>query len=138
MAYDDAEKVSIRKSRTDMLRRLEATILMAYLEQKGSKVPTAEFKEAAQAFAKQIVFEGTSKVTPLSKHLDNLEEWERRRAGWYSVTMDNLTYAIDVANDAKQFEMYRSNVEQQWRSYLMAQARSRLAKMPAVPARREP
>lgn len=138
VAYDDAVRGDIERSQTEMLHRLKATLRAAYLEQKGAKVTNAAYAMASEKAANDIVFAGSDsgKVVALQAHLKNFREWERRRAGWYDVTMDNLTYAIDVAHDAKMFEMYRANVEEQWRAYLMAQARSRLTKMPAAPARK--
>ena len=83
--------------------------------------------ELTEAVAKKI-------VDGAQGYIDGKLEQERRRIAWYEATTDNLNYIIEVADDCKSFAIYRADVSAQWKTYLHAQARARLGKMPVKPA----
>lgn len=114
-AYDSAVRLSAEKDRTEFLAKLARDIVKIALSRD-------ETPENAKALATAIV--DASVV-----HSANQTEQERRRAQWYEATMDNLRYIIDTAEDSKAFAIYRADVSAQWKAYIQAQARARLAKM---------
>jgi len=54
----------------------------------------------------------------IRQHLANYAEQERRRREIYEAITDNLLYIIQISRDAKQFILYRADVDEQWRAYL--------------------
>jgi len=127
IAYDAAVRANGVRLERELLTRLKATIIEAAL---------ADGQEPADAesYAEAIVFAGTPEgLVPVRQHLTNLREQERRRQVLLEVTLDNLDYAADVAKLAKEFALYQSDISAQWKAYLMAQSRARLAKMPEEP-----
>jgi len=79
-----------------------------------------ETPENAQKLADKI-------VTDTEAYLNAKMEQERRRNVWYETTTDNLKFIIEKVEDAKQFAIYRSNISAQWKQYLMAQTRAKVA-----------
>ena len=73
-------------------------------------------------------------VKAMQGHFANYIEQERRRDKLYRVTMDNLDYIIDISRQGKDFAIYRADVSAQWKAYLQASMRSRIAKVDTVPA----
>lgn len=114
-AYDEAVRLSAQRARVELLAAISKDLVKAALAQ-------GQTAETAQAYA-------TAVVETVAKRLDDLEEQQSRRREWYEVTMDNLRYILDVCEDARQFVIQRADIESQWKAYLQAQARARLAKM---------
>jgi hypothetical protein len=70
----------------------------------------------------------TEIVARMTKHLAEIEEQQARLELVVGPTMDNLAFAIDVAQKAKKLVIYRSDMTTQWKEYLLqaATARSRI------------
>ena len=118
-AYDANARAASEKRQADMLEALSRDLV---------KIGTAKLDpNQAEAVAKQ-------EVASLTRHLTNFAEQERRRQELYSAAADNLAYLIETAAAHRKFVLYRADIETQWKTYLEATARARLAKMKAPPA----
>lgn len=64
----------------------------------------------------------------LLKDLANLKENNRRATTEYQTLADNLAYIETVAGQSKEFVIFKSDIDTQWKAYIQAQARAQLEK----------
>ena len=114
-AYDVAVRAAAEKDKAEFLGKLGGDVVKIALSKDETPENAAKLAAAVTAAA--------------AKHFADQTEQERRRAAWYEVTKDNLAYIVQVCEDGKAFAIYRADVSAQWKTYLQAQARTRLAKM---------
>ena len=115
-AYDTAVRSSDSANIAEYKKLLARNIVKIALSKD-------ETPENAQKLADKIVADA-------AKYMEELMVQERRRIAWYEATSDNLKFIVETADDCKSFAIYRADVSAQWKTYLHAQARARLAKMP--------
>jgi nicotinamide mononucleotide (NMN) deamidase PncC len=116
-AYDTAVKADEAKLQAQVMAALNADIL------------TLAQKQLSPADAKALADRVTLSMTV---HLANFTEQEKRRSAVYSATLDNLQFILDICESGKNLELYRSNIDEQWKQYLAAQARAKLGRVPAA------
>lgn len=64
--------------------------------------------------------EAAAFMAQLNKALANFQKEEERRAKLFNITMNNLSLIISIAEQAKEFELYRSSVGAQMKAYIKA------------------
>jgi Tfp pilus assembly protein PilP len=101
------------------------------------QIVTALGDDVLEIAQKQMTAEDASKlraavIVKMTEHLDNLSEQDRRRREVYEPTMDNIAYILQLCEQGRQFTLYRSSVEQQWKTYLQATARANIKAIPTT------
>jgi len=64
----------------------------------------------------------------VSLKIADLLEQERRRAKLLNSINDNIAFVKELCRQGKEFVLYRSDINTQWKSYLQAQTRTQIEK----------
>ena len=111
-AYNKASKFSTERLQAEFIKSMQKD---AY----DIALSNDETAESAKILADKI-------AANLSVAISNFAKENETREKLYSVTMDNLLYIKEVSQQGKDFSIYRSNVSEQWKSYMNAQKRTEL------------
>jgi len=111
--YDQALAEAAARDHREYLAKLGADVAKIALSKDETPESAATLAAAVSAGA--------------AKHYAAQAEDARRRRKLFDVTMDNLAYGIEVAQDVRAFILFRSNVARQWKQYIAAVTAGRYA-----------